>query len=506
MVAGEVHLHLPLHADRAILAGHHGGPGGGHRQDRAGAGGQDRIEAVDPEHAEVGEGEGAGAVFVGLELLGAGPLHQVGPRAGEAVEVGAIGGGEHRRNQAAIFHGHGDRHIDGCGIGHAGLGGCSIHLGMAGQGHGGGLGEQGSHRDALGLHLLVEGIELVGGDRVAHPERWHLQAGHHVAVHRLLEGVESHGVARAPKGLARRGGRRRGGPTTAGHRGHSRTRSLRHAGQAHRLAGGGQNVFSLDAAMGTAAPQGLQGHTELQGELAGPWARHHTAVAVARWGCHRHHGHLGHWSGRDRGGRCWGGGSGHLSRGGSGCRRVGSSSGSRNRRRGGRHLGLHAGDLGLGLHDQPDRFTHRRGATGGHQHGGQKTLVERLHIHVGLVGLDHQHRLTALDLVAGFLEPLHDLALRHGGAEGGHENFVGGQRWGPAGLGRSLRGSLPRLPCLTGPYGPRKTREVGACCSFAAPPGAGPSRLRREPLLQPPQHPQSGPAARRRLGRRPPGP
>jgi hypothetical protein len=38
---------------------------------------------------------------------------------------------------------------------------------------------------------------------------------------------------------------------------------------------------------------------------------------------------------------------------------------------------------------------------------------------------------------------------------------VGGQRWGPAGLGRSLRGSLPRLPCLTGPGGPGGTREAG---------------------------------------------
>ena len=426
MVAGEVHLHLPLHADRAILAGHHRGPGGGHRQDRAGARGEDRIEAIDPEHAEVGEGEGAGAVFVGLELLGASPLHQVGPGAGEAVEVGAIRGGEHRCNQAAILHGHGDRHIDRGGVGHAGLGGGGIHLGMAGQGHGGGLGEQGCHRDALGLHLLVEGIELVGGDRVAHPERGHLQAGHHVAVHRLLEGVESHGVAGAPKGLARRGDRRRGCPTSAG--GHGRTRSLRHPGQAHRLAGSGEHVLSLDAAMGTAAPQGLQVHTELQGELAGPWTRHHTAVAIARGGCHRHHGHLGHRGGRDRGGRSLGGGSGHLSRGGSGCRRFGSSGRSWNRRRSGRRLGLHLGDLSLGLHDQPDRFTHRRGATGGHQHGGQKALVERLHIHVGLIGLDHQHRFTALDLVAGFLEPLHDLALRHGGAEGGHENFVGGQR------------------------------------------------------------------------------
>jgi hypothetical protein len=38
---------------------------------------------------------------------------------------------------------------------------------MAGQGHSGGFGEQGRHRDALGLHLLIEGIELVGGYGVA---------------------------------------------------------------------------------------------------------------------------------------------------------------------------------------------------------------------------------------------------------------------------------------------------------------------------------------------------
>ena len=76
---------------------------------------------------------------------------------------------------------------------------------MAGQHHAHGLGQQGCHGDALGLELLVEGIELGGGDGVAHPEAGHRQAGHHVAVDCVLEGVEADALARTPEGLT--GGR-----------------------------------------------------------------------------------------------------------------------------------------------------------------------------------------------------------------------------------------------------------------------------------------------------------
>ena len=70
---------------------------------------------------------------------------------------------------------------------------------MPGQSHGHGFGEEGRHRDAFGLHLLVKRIELVGGDRVSNAEAGHRQARFHIAVHGRLKGVEGHGVARSPE-------------------------------------------------------------------------------------------------------------------------------------------------------------------------------------------------------------------------------------------------------------------------------------------------------------------
>ena len=76
---------------------------------------------------------------------------------------------------------------------------------MAGQGDAHGFGQQGRHRDALAFHLFVEGVELVGADRVADVETGDRQAGVHVAHHRLLQGVEGDGFAGSPEALADRG-------------------------------------------------------------------------------------------------------------------------------------------------------------------------------------------------------------------------------------------------------------------------------------------------------------
>ena len=56
---------------------------------------------------------------------------------------------------------------------------------------------------------------------------------------------------------------------------------------------------------------------------------------------------------------------------------------------------------------------------------GDGALVERLHGHDGLVGLDLGEGVAFLDLVADLDEPLDELAALHGGAELGHLDFDG---------------------------------------------------------------------------------
>ena len=174
--------------------------------------------------------------------------------------------------------------------------------------------------------------------------------------------------------------------------------------------------------MGTAAAQGTQIDTQLGGKLLGPRRGHHTAAGRRR-GSHHRSRHSNNW------GRRWGYGCGGSGSWGGGRRRWGGcSSRGRGESRCSWGLGCHLGNLSLGFNDQTNCFAHRRRATGRHQHSRQVALVEGLHIHIGLIRLDDQHGLAALNLVAWLLEPLHDLALRHGGGEGRHEDFVGGQR------------------------------------------------------------------------------
>ena len=445
VVTGEVHLHLIFNRDRAILGGHHRGPRGGDGQDGAGARRQNRIEAIHAKHPQVGKGEGAGAVLLWLELLTAGSGHQIGPVASQGIDICTVGIGQHRRDQSAVLHRHRHRHIHGDGIEHARIGGGGIHLRMAGQHHSHSLGQQGRHRDPLALHFFVEGVQFVGGDRVAHAETGRRQAGDHAAVHRLLQRIEGHGFPGPAKSLTDSsggGGRRRGaGGSGAGARAdagsHRWPTAFRHPGNADRLAAGGQHVFRLNTAMGAAAPQGLQGHAQLASQFLGPRRCHHPAAiashGLGRRGCGdsgrrhyrgRHGGSSDHWGSGHRLDRCHGGGRG---RAGSGGGRWG--------------LGDGGGDFGLAVHDQADGLSHRSGAAGRHQHRRQEAPMEGLHIHVGLVRFHHQHRLASLHPLAGLLEPLHDLALRHGGGQGRHEDVVGGQRSTAAYLWRILRGS-----------------------------------------------------------------
>jgi hypothetical protein len=172
--------------------------------------------------------------------------------------------------------------------------------------------------------------------------------------------------------------------------------------------------------VGTAATQSTQSNTQLGGKLLGPRRGHHPATGRRRGSRHRsrHGNNRSRWWGYG----CWG------SRRGGRRRWCWCSSWGRGNSRCSWSLGCHLGNLSLGFNDQANCFAHRCRTTGWHQHSSQVALVEGLHIHVGLIRLDDQHGLPALNLVAWLLEPLHDFALRHGGGEGRHENFVGGQR------------------------------------------------------------------------------
>ena len=291
---------------------------------------------------------------------------------------------------------------------------------MAGQHHTHRLGEQGRHRDPFGLHLLIKSIEFVGGDGVAHVETGHLQAGQHVAVHRLLQGVEGGGFTGLTKGLAHRSRRCGDSLAVAGGWSHGRARALGHAGDAGGLASGGKHVFALDTPMGTAAAEGAEGNAQLGSELFGPRRGHHLPIGWCdRRNRHRNRHWNRHWSGGHHGSRS----NGRRGNGNGGRRRGWQRSCGG----GGGGLGLNASDFRLRFHNQTNRFAHRRRAPRRHQHRRQEALVKRLHIHIGLIGLHHQHRLAPAHPVARFFEPLHDLALRHRGAEGGHEDLVGRQ-------------------------------------------------------------------------------
>ena len=135
---------------------------------------------------------------------------------------------------------------------------------------------------------------------------------------------------------------------------------------------------------------------------------------------HRHGHHLGAFGHfRRRGG----------SRGDDGWCRDGSSLGRF------RRLSLRSG-CGIRLANDGDGRVdlHVLGA-GRHENGSERTLVHGFHFHGGLVGLDLGDDIAGLHHVAHVLEPLGELALFHGGRQGGHED---GWHWRPR-LRRSRR-------------------------------------------------------------------
>jgi hypothetical protein len=89
----------------------------------------------------------------------------------------------------------------------------------------------------------------------------------------------------------------------------------------------------------------------------------------------------------------------------------------------GRSVLERGGVLAIGQ-DHGDRRIHRdvRGALG-HQDLAKRALVDRLHLHGGLVGFDFGDHVAGLDLVALVLDPLGEVALLHGGRERGHQHL-----------------------------------------------------------------------------------
>lgn len=83
-----------------------------HKNSNARTGGQDGVEDVGAKVAEVGDGEGSRLEFVWRQLLGARALDQVGPVAGDLVDVGCVRIFDHRCDEAAVGHRHRQRHID----------------------------------------------------------------------------------------------------------------------------------------------------------------------------------------------------------------------------------------------------------------------------------------------------------------------------------------------------------------------------------------------------------
>jgi hypothetical protein len=70
-------------------------------------------------------------------------------------------------------------------------------------------------------------------------------------------------------------------------------------------------------------------------------------------------------------------------------------------------------DVLVRVRDHADQAADRRLAARGHQDLAQHAGAERLHLHVGLVGLDLGEHVADLDRVAFVLAPLDDGALLH---------------------------------------------------------------------------------------------
>ena len=119
---------------------------------------------------------------------------------------------------------------------------------------------------------------------------------------------------------------------------------------------------------------------------------------------------------------------------------------------------------------------------GFHQQLADLALVDRLHLHGGLVGLDLGDDVAGLDLLALLDEPLGELALLHGGRQRGHQDLG---RHAVLFVGWVRRSANPTLMLLLGYAAPTQppstssrsasTWPCGGRCALPA------SRPRRPP-------------------------
>ncbi|CAJ1932337.1 unnamed protein product [Sphenostylis stenocarpa] len=86
-------------------------------------------------------------------------------------------------------------------------------------------------------------------------------------------------------------------------------------------------------------------------------------------------------------------------------------------------LGLSLGDFGLGFGEETDGGADRGGLALSDDNGSEDAVVECLDVNVGLVGLNDNDAVAFGEDIALGLDQRDDFALRHSGAEGGHEDL-----------------------------------------------------------------------------------
>mmetsp|Transcript_19589 Transcript_19589/g.38946 ORF Transcript_19589/g.38946 Transcript_19589/m.38946 type:complete len:235 (+) Transcript_19589:54-758(+) len=182
VVAGDRDRHplgLPQSEHRGVVRHDHrlGSPD---REDGPHPRGEYGVELADPEHPQVGYGDGPRVVLLRRERVPLGLVDEVPPGLADLRYGALVRVPEGGRDETAV---DGDRHGDVDVLleeGSAGgvVGG--VHHGVLLDSEGYGLGEESRDGDALGLHGLVEGIEFVHVYLPADPEDGHGERELHV--------------------------------------------------------------------------------------------------------------------------------------------------------------------------------------------------------------------------------------------------------------------------------------------------------------------------------------
>ena len=348
----------------------------------------DGVEAVDAEHAEVGDGERAALEFVGLELA---VLGFAGERLGFAADLD-------ERFVLRFLDDGGDEAVgDGDGEGELDVGELADGVALEGRVDGG------DATDGLGGGLEDEIVEAELDRRGEFAERFvelHAEVEHRLGIDVDLEIEMGDGGLALEQALGDDGAHGRElGAAFPGH-GTGAVDGATAAGGRMAIRRGVEDVILDDASAGTGA--GERGKRDAF--FGGDFFREGRGfdAATGRGGSRGYCDGLRSFLGR-RG----------LGFGFGGC-------GGRRGCGGGRLVDLfilRADDADLGLDRNLGAFLNQNLA--------EDAGVEGLEVHGGLVGFDLGDDFAGPDRVAFLLEPFDERALGHGGAEQGHENVFG---------------------------------------------------------------------------------